>query len=425
MALAQQGKPVEERLLQQYEGREYPVPTVATAGIIKTRLKEKETPDKGPAIFHYTYKELQDLDSVTLTPLSLKKGMVLKHTEYELESYSTRVRVLRRYRDFDALNDLLLSRYPYRLVPRLPPKKLNPDETFLVERKQALVRYINLVCRHPELRNDEAVKFFLTFNGKDISGPLKDRYRSRPDEFETHEHGKTAREYLDSDIHTRADSMKREIVILEKAFKSVLVVTKNIASRNKALAQDMTHMYKAFEDVSRESGGSSTWAPNSLHEVWGKMKNQLSQISQKMSVIPDISKSQAQKASDGYVNDAAYFYELILAFSDLFERRDKLIVQKMQRLQSKQSSGEDLVLIGNRNNFSLFVLNLEGQLFHANFEHLTRVMMEFTEGQLFGYKELVTAWEGVLPQVEKLQGSEAFAGSPGLSVSGGGYKGFK
>ena len=48
---------------------------------------------------------------------------------------------------------------------------------------------------------------------------------------------------------------------------------------------------------------------------------------------------QAQKASDGYVNDAAYFYELILAFSDLFERRDKLIVQKMQRLQSKQSSG--------------------------------------------------------------------------------------
>jgi hypothetical protein len=155
-----------------------------------------------------------------------------------------------------------------------------------------------------------------------------------------------------------------------------------------ALAQDMTHMYKAFEDVSRESGGSSTWAPNSLHEVWGKMKNQLSQISQKMSVIPDISKSQAQKASDGYVNDAAYFYELILAFSDLFERRDKLIVQKMQRLQSKQSSGEDLVLIGNRNNFSLFVLNLEGQLFHANFEHLTRVMMEFTEGQLFGYKEV-------------------------------------
>lgn len=31
--------------------------------------------------------------------------------------------VHRRYRDFEALLDLLLSRYPYRVVPKLPPKK--------------------------------------------------------------------------------------------------------------------------------------------------------------------------------------------------------------------------------------------------------------------------------------------------------------
>jgi len=31
--------------------------------------------------------------------------------------------VLRRYSDFLALQDVLLLRYPYRAIPRLPPKK--------------------------------------------------------------------------------------------------------------------------------------------------------------------------------------------------------------------------------------------------------------------------------------------------------------
>ena len=32
--------------------------------------------------------------------------------------------VLRRYSDFVALQDILLLRYPYRAIPRLPPKKV-------------------------------------------------------------------------------------------------------------------------------------------------------------------------------------------------------------------------------------------------------------------------------------------------------------
>ena len=47
-----------------------------------------------------------------------------------------------------------------------------------------------------------------------------------------------------------------------------------------------------------------------------------------------------------------------------------------------------------RNNFSLFVMNLEGQLFHANFEHLTGVMMKMTQGQLLGYREVCTVLGG-------------------------------
>jgi len=35
-----------------------------------------------------------------------------------------KVTVQRRYNDFAAFHELLVGRFPYRLVPRLPPKKM-------------------------------------------------------------------------------------------------------------------------------------------------------------------------------------------------------------------------------------------------------------------------------------------------------------
>lgn len=32
--------------------------------------------------------------------------------------------VYRRYNDFVSLHELLLARFPYRLIPKLPPKKI-------------------------------------------------------------------------------------------------------------------------------------------------------------------------------------------------------------------------------------------------------------------------------------------------------------
>ena len=39
------------------------------------------------------------------------------------------------------------------------------DESFLNEREHALGHFLSIICRHPTLRQDEALKFFVTFNG--------------------------------------------------------------------------------------------------------------------------------------------------------------------------------------------------------------------------------------------------------------------
>lgn len=43
---------------------------------------------------------------------------------YSVQSYSRGVTVLRRYSEFVLLWDCLAKRYPFRLLPQLPPKRI-------------------------------------------------------------------------------------------------------------------------------------------------------------------------------------------------------------------------------------------------------------------------------------------------------------
>ena len=65
---------------------EYPIPSIGSVDLVKTKLHQKEASDKGPSTMSFTYTELQALDTVTVHSLLLKKGMLLKHTEYEVEA---------------------------------------------------------------------------------------------------------------------------------------------------------------------------------------------------------------------------------------------------------------------------------------------------------------------------------------------------
>ena len=97
-----------------------------------------------PTELGYSYEDLKAMDDVSVNLLPEKKGMVFKHVEYLVESkvgggrkkresmyteliiiQTHKSSVRRRYKDFEAYYDLLVAKYPYRLVPRLPPKKLN------------------------------------------------------------------------------------------------------------------------------------------------------------------------------------------------------------------------------------------------------------------------------------------------------------
>uniref|UniRef100_G1SXQ2 PX domain-containing protein n=1 Tax=Oryctolagus cuniculus TaxID=9986 RepID=G1SXQ2_RABIT len=89
--------------------------------------------------------------------------------EYEVSSQRFQASVYRRYNDFVVFREVLLHKFPYRLVPALPPKRmLGADRECIEGCRRALKRFLNLVAQHPPLCEDGLPQLFLCFSGPDV-----------------------------------------------------------------------------------------------------------------------------------------------------------------------------------------------------------------------------------------------------------------
>ncbi|XP_015203483.1 PX domain-containing protein kinase-like protein isoform X2 [Lepisosteus oculatus] len=104
-------------------------------------------------------------DTVPLTAVIEASQSLQSHTEYIIRvqrgvSTENSWQVIRRYSDFDMLNNSLLIS---GLSLPLPPKKLigNMDREFIAERQKGLQTYLNFITTHHILSSCELVKKFL------------------------------------------------------------------------------------------------------------------------------------------------------------------------------------------------------------------------------------------------------------------------
>ncbi|KAI8974912.1 hypothetical protein BDB01DRAFT_728559 [Pilobolus umbonatus] len=135
-----------------------PIPTHTKNISVATKIA-KDTQLNSEVI---TDKWFTDLDQITIT-IAEKEGFLFTHVNYLIQSNQRQSSVRRRYSDFFWLWEILLKRYPFRIIPHLPPKKISgKDEVFLKQRCKGLSRFINCIIRHPVLKNDEVVTTFLT-----------------------------------------------------------------------------------------------------------------------------------------------------------------------------------------------------------------------------------------------------------------------
>lgn len=109
-------------------------------------------------------------ENIVVTLMPEKEGLFMfQHHNYEVTSSRRGSKVIRRYSDFVWLLDCLHKRYPFRVLPLLPPKRvavngnhLSNDGAFIEKRRRGLSRFLNAVVRHPVLGQEQLVIMFLT-----------------------------------------------------------------------------------------------------------------------------------------------------------------------------------------------------------------------------------------------------------------------
>lgn len=107
---------------------------------------------------------------VVVNLLPTKEGFFMfQHHNYEVLSQRRASKVVRRYSDFVWLLDCLHKRYPFRVLPLLPPKRvavngkhLSNDGAFIEKRRRGLARFLNALVAHPVLSMEQLVVMFLT-----------------------------------------------------------------------------------------------------------------------------------------------------------------------------------------------------------------------------------------------------------------------
>eukprot|EP00043_Microstomoeca_roanoka_P030320 m.25860 g.25860 ORF g.25860 m.25860 type:complete len:539 (-) comp9936_c1_seq1:263-1879(-) len=380
---------------------------------------------KAKAVSHhvapqFSFRELEEGEFIQVS-IGKEEGLIKKHTTYSIFSKRRNSTFVRRYSDFEPFDALLRKRFPYRIIPQLPPKTFggNKNKEFLEKRRKALERYLTFVGRHPVLREDESVKIFFTYEGSDIQTRLKDLAKTARDEFYTNPMAADAGSVLPDEISVSIQSTNNELESVISTMKSLRDTAEDIAHHTSAASE----LWGRFASDLRQL--ASTQISNLAgHTKASAMERHLRDASNLMKSVVDRGQEQCVREMDGLVHNLQNLHEILLAFRDLLTRRLKGIAKEMgattrkltkersrldsggsdaaesAKLEAKiQQSNAALNSLSAINDFSMYCVWCESKLIRANLAQIGTMLEEMATSQVTGHKQMAMAWSAMLETV--------------------------
>ncbi|XP_049644610.1 sorting nexin-8 [Suncus etruscus] len=374
-------------------------------------------------------QELLARDTVQVELIPEKKGLFLKHVEYQVASQRFKSSVYRRYNDFVVFHETLLHRFPYRMVPALPPKRvLGADREFIEARRRALKRFINLVARHPRFSEDALLRLFLSFDGSDVQNRLKEAAQSTGDEFLNCKLAARAKDFLPADMQAQF-AVSRELVRnIYNSFYKLRDRAERMATRALDNAADLLIFGKELSALGSDTTPLPSWA--SLHSsTWGSLKQALKGLSVEFAMLADKAAQQGRQEENDVVEKLNLFLDLLQSYRDLCERHERGVLHKHQRalhkyglmrrqmlsaaaqsrepqaveqLESRMVEESALQTMELRNHFSLYCLHQETQLVHAYLPLTSLILGAFVNSQIQGHREMSKVWTDLKPKLSCL-----------------------
>lgn len=442
-ALAQQGKSVNEKLLESFIGMELPQPNLGDILDMKA-VSVQAQKKNNPAVLGLSYVELVAMDTISVDLVPQKKGIILKHNEYSVNSQRHKTTVHRRYKDFEALHDLLLSRFPYRMVPKLPPKKaVGASKEFIESRRRALRRFLNLLGRHPIIHEDKLFIWFLTTKGSDLGNKLKEQFRGIPDEFMTSAAATRSKDLIAKDNQIHFSQARDQIFRMHDSCYSVKEVVDRLGTRTLSYASDMLDIAKELNNLSADSKPGSSWACGT-NDSWTHLKQGFKGLSVHFDKASEAAAKQYMSDSQSAGEYLAYFLDVTSAYKDLCKRLESGVLkdhqhalQKMQQIKKRQIHAQakgheqsaidqlesrivqqenEISNMETRNFFSLHCAQLETQLVHANLNILHVALKKLVSSQVAEHQELTTVWQGMVSYAENLIPNQDYTSPPASPI---------
>ncbi|XP_066129606.1 sorting nexin-8 isoform X1 [Saccopteryx bilineata] len=405
-----------------------------------------QMPQGNPLMLSHTLQELLARDTVQVELIPEKKGLFLKHVEYEVSSQRFKSSVYRRYNDFVVFHELLLQKFPYRMVPALPPKRmLGADREFIETRRRALKRFINLVARHPPFSEDVVLKLFLSFSGPDVQSRLKESAQCVGDEFLNCKLAPRAKDFLPADIQTQFAVSRELIRNIYNSFYKLRDRAERIASRAIDNAADLLIFGKELSAIGSDTTPLPSWATLNS-STWGSLKQALKGLSVEFAVLADKAAQQGKQEENDVVEKLNLFLDLLQSYRDLCERHEKGVLHKHQRalhkyslmkrqmsaavhsrepesveqLESRIVEQENAIqTMELRNHFSLYCLHQETQLVHVYLPLTSHILGAFVNSQIQGHKEMSKVWNDLKPKLHCLFAGPSSALTPPRSPRDG------
>ncbi|KAI8138095.1 hypothetical protein BJV82DRAFT_699062 [Fennellomyces sp. T-0311] len=284
-----------------------------------------------------SYQWFLDLDVVKVAIAPEKEGFIFKHVNYVIESQLRSSKVLRRYSDFFWLWETLLRRYPMRVVPNLPPKKLGgKDESFLERRRKGLSRFINSIVRHPTLKCDEVVETFLT----EPSELLAWRRANPPvvdDEFVRKQPSAAELEcYIPQDLDARLESIKSKLSTITDHYNNKCTVLERLIRVSEVQSREFVRYSITLNAMSEIEQECYVPGCQSCQQVVRGYEAVAKHMQRAGTILDD----QALAGSNGVLENLKRHRDLLISFKEMMDRKEKLEVNQIDSLSKKISANK-------------------------------------------------------------------------------------
>ncbi|KAF8916300.1 hypothetical protein CPB85DRAFT_354578 [Mucidula mucida] len=266
-------------------------------------------------------------DSVSVTILGQQGFILNRYTVYQVKS-ELGSPVTRRYSEFVFLWDVLTRRYPFRLFPALPPKRIGPDDYFLEQRRRGLTRCLNYIRNHPIIKDDAVLAVFLTESS--FEEWRKHTAISLDEESASKHIDKVEEMAIPSDLEDKIATVRGRVNPLIDQWQRICILAERIIKRREAAAGDLARLTNTIRAVVEVN--EHCWRGDEC-ELSNGVRMGLEQVAAHCQ-----RHTETRVLFDTTLEALKAQRDLYVAVRDLLIRYDRLSIDQVERLKKRVES---------------------------------------------------------------------------------------